>query len=183
MKPFGPQAQKWLKVCHIAFAGTWLASAITIALVSSLLSSDDGMQMLGIHRTAKFVDDFILIPAANGTWVTGLLFSLKTRWGWFKHRWIPVKWAIAISGIVVGTFVLGPNLNALPAMVRELGATAFAHPKYLSSRNVILYLGSFQVATLLLACSLPVLKPWGAHNRNARSASVQPRHSEPEVTA
>ncbi len=168
MTPFTPPAQKRLKIFHVAFAGIWLSSAITVALVSSLLGAPDDREMLGIHRTAKFIDDFILIPAANGTWVTGLLYSVKTRWGWFRYRWITVKWAIALSGIVIGTFVLGPALNALPALVGQLGAPAFDHPDYLLSRTVLLCVAPFQVATLLLACSLSILKPWT--DRKATSA-------------
>ena len=176
MKPFDVYAQKWLKVCHVVFGGTWLSSAIIVALVCCFLSAVDGREMLGIHRTAKFIDDFILIPAANGTWVTGLLYSLKTRWGFSRYRWIVVKWTIALSGIVVGTFVLGPSLNALPAMVRESGAAALTDPMYVASRKVVLYVGAFQVATLLVACSLSILKPWGDHARRParKSTDVHP---------
>ncbi len=168
MKAFGPRGQKRLKILHIAFAGTWLSSAVTLALVTWLLSASDDMEMLGVHRTTKFIDDFILIPAANGTWITGLLYSLKTRWGWFRYRWVVVKWAVALSGILVGTFVLGPSLNVLPALVRELGPAAFADPAYLAGRRVLLCVAPFQVATLLLACCLSVLKPW---DRAARRPS------------
>ncbi len=160
MKPFSPRAQKRLKVLHITFAGIWLSSAITLAMISWLMSAADDMEMLGVHRTTKFIDDLILIPAANGTWVTGLLYSLKTRWGWFRYRWVAVKWAVALSGILVGTFVLGPSLNALPVLVRQSGSAAFGDPAYLTSRSVLLWVAPFQVATLLLACSLSVLKPW-----------------------
>ncbi len=72
---------------------------------------------------------------------------------------------MAVSGIVLGTFVLGPSLNALPETVRRLGPEAFAHPTYLSSKTILLCLGPLQVATLLTACSLSVLKPWGDRNR------------------
>ncbi len=160
MKPFSPRGQKRLKILHITFAGTWLSSAVTLALVSWLLSASDDIEMLGVHRTTKFIDDFILIPAANGTWITGLLYSLKTRWGWFRYRWVVVKWAVALSGILVGTFVLGPSLNSLPVLVRQLGPAAFADPAYVFGKTVLLCVAPFQVATLLLACCLSVLKPW-----------------------
>ncbi len=172
MKSFGPRAQKCLKIVHIACAGTWLSTAITIALVSWLVSADDHRQVLGIHQTTKFIDDFILIPAANGTWITGLLYSLKTRWGWFRYPWVVVKWTIAVSGIVVGTFVLGPALNTLPETVRLFGSAAFTDPRYQASRSVLLYVGPFQVATLLVACSLSVLKPWTGRGRTAAPRSA-----------
>ncbi len=159
MKPFTPQAQRWLKLFHIFFAGLWLSSSITIALLTSLVSADEGTELLGIHRATKFIDDFVLIPAANGTWVTGLLYSLKTRVGWLKHRWVAIKWAIAISGILIGTFVLGPSLNALPALAGRLGTQALTSRDYRSSVGVLLYVSPLQVTMLLVALCFSVLKP------------------------
>ena len=51
------------------------------------------------------VDEYFLIPGGIGIVVTAILYGTITKWGFFKHKWITVKWIltvllIAIAGIV-----------------------------------------------------------------------------------
>jgi len=40
--------------------------------------------------------------AAIGSFLTGLLYSHLTNWGYLKHYWIIVKWVFTITFIVIG---------------------------------------------------------------------------------
>jgi hypothetical protein len=46
------------------------------------------------------VETILRIPGAIGSLLSGLVYSLFTYWGWFKHRWITVNWCINPYGVI-----------------------------------------------------------------------------------
>ena len=118
------------------------------------------MELYGINVSMKFIDDFVIIPGAVGCFITGMLYSIFTKWGWFKQRWITIKWAINIFGILSGTFFLGPWLNSLAPLSKAGGINVLTDPVYINNKHMLWYLGTFQVATLIFAVFISVIKPW-----------------------
>ena len=53
----------------------------------------------------RLIDDIVVIPGAILTVVTGVIYGMFTNWGFFKHKWIIVKWILGITIIIVGIFV------------------------------------------------------------------------------
>ncbi|HNV49101.1 MAG TPA: hypothetical protein PKJ16_18820, partial [Spirochaetota bacterium] len=93
--------------------------------------------------------------------------STMTPWGWFRHRWITVKWIICCYGVIVGTYPLGPWLAEMVAIADRAGLGAFADPVYRHNRTMLMILGTVQTGTLVFACFVSALKPW----RNRRAAA------------
>lgn len=160
MKTMSPKAQRWLKIVHILLAALWLASAIILVLVPLVVKPDKGNTIYGVMLTLKFIDDFVIIPAANGCLLTGLIYSIWTHWGFFKHRWILVKWIITLYGIIVGTIWLGPWMNAMTATAGEIGSAALSDPVFMDHRFMNILWGGIQATTLLFALTISILKPW-----------------------
>ena len=160
MKKLGAKGQKWLKGFHIVFACMWIGAAVCLALMNVFLKATDGMQLYGINVAMKFIDDFVIIPGAMGSLLTGLLYSLFTGWGWFKHNWIMVKWLINLYGVIFGTFWLGPWVNRLPSISKAIGLEALSHPGFVHSTTMVKYWGTFQLGTLIFAVFISILKPW-----------------------
>lgn len=161
----GSTGQKWLKVLHLFFVCIWVGPGVTLVAMQAAMSADSGGMLHGIDTSMKFVDDFLIIPGAFGCLITGLLYSLLTNWGFFRHGWITLKWIITVGGILFGTFYLGPWLNALPPASLELGLDALADPAYLRNKSLNSIWGPVQVATLIFAVAISVLKPWKAKPR------------------
>jgi len=160
MKKLNSNQQKWLKAFHVFFVTVWVGGAIANTLMSLFLEANDGILLYGINLSIKFVDDFLVIPGAVGTFFSGILFSLYTKWGWFKHRWIIVKWIIAIFGVIFGTFFLGPWINSLPPISKIEGLQAFSNVNYMHNQTMLYIWGTFQALTLVFAVFVSVLKPW-----------------------
>lgn len=171
MKHLSSKGQRWLKGIHIVFAGAWVGAGFSLLLMQGFLHAMDGKMLYGIDVSMKFVDDFIIIPGAFGSFLSGLAYSLFTPWGFFKHRWITVKWIINVGGILFGTFWLGPWLNGMPPISAELGMSALQDPAYIHNKTMGLSFGLVQVGSLVLALFLSTLKPWKKKGgmRNAES--------------
>jgi hypothetical protein len=169
MKKLSAKGQKWLKSVHIFFACIWIGAGVSLILMQlALTGTTDGM-LSGIDVSMKFIDDFIIIPGAFGSLITGLLYSLFTNWGFFKHNWVTVKWIINVGGIIFGTFWLGPWLNSLPPVSAELGLKALSDPAYLYNKTMNLYFAPIQVGTLVFAAFISVLKPWKGKRKRGRA--------------
>lgn len=160
MKKMGPGTIHWLKTVHIVLASLWLGGALSVLALQVGLHATSGGELFGHDVAMKLVDDFVIIPAAIGTLLTGLLYSVFTKWGFFRHGWVIAKWVITLAGIVFGTFWLGPWLNALPPLSASLGMDALAWPEYLALKSANAWGALVQVSALALAVWLSVFKPW-----------------------
>jgi hypothetical protein len=166
----GATGQKWLKIVHLFFVCIWVGPGVTLVAMQFAMSpgpNGTGGMLHGIDTSMKFVDDWLIIPGAFGCLITGLLYSLLTNWGFFRHGWITLKWTITVGGILFGTFFLGPWLNALAPASLELGLDALHNPAYLHNKTMNSIWGPVQVGTLVFAVAISVLKPWKAKPRKA----------------
>ena len=141
-------------------ACVWVGCGVALTVTQLFLKAGDGPELYGRLAALDFIDLCVLVPGAIGCLLTSLAFSLWTNWGWFKHRWITVKWIICLFGILFGTFALGPWLSGLAATAKQQGLGALTDPGFLRGRALLLVLGSLQVATLVFAAAISVLKPW-----------------------
>jgi len=160
MKKLSGRGQKWLKSLHIYSGCVWVGCATTLTIMQFVVNPGDGRELYGILYTLDFIDLFILVPGAIGTFLTALVYSIWTNWGWFKHNWITVKWIICIFGIVFGTFWLGPWLSDMAHIAKDQGLKALADPEYLSNRQNLIIFGTSQALTVVFAAFISALKPW-----------------------
>jgi hypothetical protein len=160
MKKLTGTGVKWLKSIHLIFASLWFGSAITLMFMTMFLKASNGIEQYGIDRSLRFVDDFFVIPGAMGCLLTGLIYSMFTKWGWFKHNFITVKWIITVAGILFGTFFLGPWLNELGPISKEFGDAAWSNQTYLYNRSQLAIYGPIQTFSILFAVVISTLKPW-----------------------
>ncbi|MBU2510029.1 hypothetical protein KJ966_01785 [bacterium] len=160
MKKLGVSGQKWLKCFHVYFGCVWVGCATTLMIMQFAINPSDGRELYGIMATLDFIDLFILVPGAIGTLLTSLIYSIWTKWGWFKHYWIIIKWIICAFGIIFGTFWLGPWLSGMAHISEVKGLGAFSDVDYAHNLRMQLIFGTFQGLTLIFAVFISVLKPW-----------------------
>ena len=160
MKKLPPRGQRWLKGFHSFFACMWVGAAIVLSVKQFFVNPANGGELYGIMSTMDFIDIFIIIPGAVGVLLTGLIYSIWTHWGWFKHNWITVKWIICLYGVIFGTYPLGPWLSEMSHISNSLGLSALSDATYLHNRTMLYLFGTFQVSTLIFAVFITALKPW-----------------------
>lgn len=160
MKKLGAKGQRWLKGFHSFFACLWVGAAMVLTVKQFFVRAESGGELHGIWATLDFIDIYLIIPGAIGVLLSGLVFSVWTHWGWFKHPWITVKWAICLYGVIFGTYPLGPWMSGLARIAKEKGLAALRDPQYLYNRRMLLIFGTFQATTLVFAVFITAIKPW-----------------------
>ena len=152
--------QRWLKCFHVLSAGVWVGCAVTLATKQFFVAPAQGSELFGILSTLNFIDLCILVPGAMGVLVTGLIYSIWTNWGWFRHNWVTVKWAICAFGIIFGTYPLGPWLGDITRIAGEKGLSSYQDTAFTHNLLMLRVFGTFQAATIVFALFVSVLKPW-----------------------
>ncbi len=108
----------------------------------------------------KLIDDWVVIPSATGSLLSGLLISWLTPWGFFKWRWVTVKWVITVTVALFGGFCLGPWLNGMEEMAAAAPQLVLQNPAFLSSRQLMMVSVGPMLVLLLFMVFISVLKPW-----------------------
>lgn len=155
-----PQGVKILKMFHILLAFCWIVGGLTLCLLVFTTYPESGDELYMRSRILQIVDDYFIIYGAIGAFITGLIYSIWTNWGFFKHPWIIVKWIMTILQILFGTFVLGPCINNNVVIADQLRDAALTDPVFLENIHMTQLWGTLQTALLLVVIVISVQKPW-----------------------
>lgn len=160
MKKFNAQQTRILKIVHILFFVMWIGGGLTLisVMLLALPSVPDDIYMK--FRSMQVIDDFIIIPGALGSLATGLFYGIWTNWGFFRHKWLIVKWILTVVQILFGTFALGPWLNGNVDIAMKLRGGAISNPDFIMNTSNIKLWGTVQVLFLIFMLVISVLKPW-----------------------
>lgn len=157
-----PKGLKWLKGFHLVAVACWIGGALSLLALYFLKAGvADGGELYGINRSIHHVDmNIVVLPGAIGSLATGLAYSLFSNWGFFRHRWITVKWIATLSAIIFGTFWLGPWETAMMEISGRIGIAALQDSAYLRNQYLNFFFGSLQVAVLIVLVFVSIFKPW-----------------------
>jgi uncharacterized membrane protein len=162
MKKLSVKGKSWLKGFHIFFACAWVGTGISMMLLSLVNGHiQNGDELYAVNASIKLLDDYIIIPAAFGSLITGLLISLYTNWGFFKFNWVIFKWAATLAQIIFGTFWLGPWTNSATAISDLERGLALQNNTYLYDKQMGAIFGGIQVLLLITQVLISAYKPWG----------------------
>ena len=157
--------KNWLLSSHVGFIGLWFGTALSMVIIAlSNRNTTNGDELYAINSIVKLLDDFIVIPAAVGSLLTGGLLSWLTVWGFVKFYWVIVKWISTLVLITFGTFWLGPWTNAMTSISDTERLKALENPLYMFDVKGVIIGGGIQTLCLLVIIAISVLKPWGRRN-------------------
>lgn len=160
MKNLGPSGIKWLKIIHLLFVGLWIGSSFSILFLIIFLQFSGLKEVYGFYLGIKLVDDFAIIPGAVGAMLTGMVYGIWTKWGFFRHNWLTVKWILNIALMITGIFLLGPAVNANTALAESKRLAALVSDQFMSNQQMLIILGSVQFILLLFMLYVSTFKPW-----------------------
>ena len=166
-----PGIRKFALTAHVISSVGWLgAVAGSLALAVAGLTSQDAQTVRAAYLTLELTGWFVLVPFALASLLTGLVQSLGTKWGLFRHYWVLAKLLIN----VFATIVLLMYTQTLGYLADVAGATTFSTGDLdeLRDPSPVLHAG---VAVLLLAVAttLAVYKPRGMTRYGRRKQHEQ----------
>lgn len=158
MKTLNPTGMKWLKTFHILFAILWIGCGVSMNFLRITISpsSPEGKYILSL--SIKLLDDLLIYGGVLGIIITGLIYGIWTKWGFFRQRWLTVKWILTLVMVLIGWIVMGP---AVTGNVHENLAWYLAESEtYSHNLEVSALWGPIQLILLFIVVLISVFKPW-----------------------
>jgi hypothetical protein len=170
-----PRLRKFTLTAHVTSSVGWLgAVAAYLALAIAGLTSHDGQMVRAAFLAMELIGWFVIVPCGLAALLTGLVQSLGTEWGLFRHYWILAKFLLTVGGVTI-------LLLHMPAVSRMAGVAAET-PLFSAAFNAlphptfVVHAGG-GLLVLLTTTALSVFKPWGMtpYGRRVLSQSVPAR--------
>ena len=97
-----PALRKLTLTAHVTSSVGLLGSiAAFLALAISGLTSQDIKMVRAAYLAMELIARFVIVPLAFASLLTGLIQSLGTPWGLFRHYWVVVKLLLTVFATVV----------------------------------------------------------------------------------
>lgn len=97
-----PRLRKFALAAHITSSVGWIgAVAGYIALDVAAATSEDAQSLRAAYLAMELIAWYVIVPLALASVLTGLVMSLGTKWGLFRHYWVLISLLLTIIATVV----------------------------------------------------------------------------------
>jgi hypothetical protein len=94
--------RKFALTAHVTSSVGLLGSiAAFLALAIAGLTSQNEQMVRAAYLGMELIARFVIVPLAFASLLTGLVQSLGTPWGLFRHYWIVIKLLLTVFAVVV----------------------------------------------------------------------------------
>ncbi|MEW2610544.1 DUF2269 domain-containing protein [Streptomyces sp. NPDC047880] len=157
----GRSARRAALVVHVTASACWLGLSLgLLALGTTAASTGSAATVEASVRAMKLFADWLLLPVAFLTLLSGLLLSLGTKWGLARYRWVYTKFWLTLATTTATVLALRPGVNS--------AVTAVAAGGPLPDAGDVLFGPVVSLSAYVFMTVISVLKPWGKTRRGHR---------------
>lgn len=170
-----PYVRKFALTAHVTSSVGWLgAVAVFLALAIAGLTSKDAQMVRAAYLAMELTTRFIIVPLCLASLLTGLISSLGTEWGLFRHYWILIKLLITILS-TIGLLVHLQPISYLAGVAAETTLSGGDHQAQIQ----LVIVASAAMLALLVATTLSMYKPRGVTPYGWRKQNEKRLRSQP----
>jgi hypothetical protein len=113
-----PSLRKLALTFHLTCSVGWIGAVIAyLALGISAVTSEDGQTIRAAWIALELTGWYVIVPLAFTALLSGLVMSLGTPWGLFRHYWVVISLVLTIFATVILLLHL-PTVSALADVAR-----------------------------------------------------------------
>lgn len=162
----------WLRklglTAHVTFSVGWLGAVVPyLALAIAGLTSQDTQIVRAAYISNGLIGWFVIVPLSLAALLSGLIQSLGTPWGLFRHWWILAKLVLTAAA----TAILLTHMQTVTRMAGIAADTALGTADFRAVRIQLIVHAAGGLLVLLAVAALSVFKPWGMTPYGKRKAS------------
>ena len=153
-----PAWRKLALTTHVICSVGWLgAVAAFLALAFAGLRSPNDQTVRATYLAMNMTGEMVIVPLCFAALVTGLIQSLGTSWGLFRHYWVVVKLVLT----VVATLLLLLHMQPVRALAAVAAKRAILADELRDTRVQLVADAAAALAVLIANTVLSVYKPRG----------------------
>jgi hypothetical protein len=153
-----PQFRQFMLTAHVTSSVSFLgAVAAFLALAAAGAVGHDARTVSAFSLAMEQITLFVIVPMCLASLLTGLVQSLITSWGLFRHYWVVVKLLLTI----LSTVVLWVHMKPIAYLARVAAGTEWSGADLAGLRFQLMIAAGAAVLVLLTATALSIYKPRG----------------------
>lgn len=153
-----PGIRKFALTAPVTSSVGWLgAVGAFLALAISGLTTPDAQKMRAAYVAMELTGWTVIVPLSLASLLTGLVQSLGTTWGMFRHYWVVVKLVIT----VLATILLLVHMQIASRMAGTTSEAILSGDNFGRLRIQFVADAGAAMLVLLVATALSVFKPQG----------------------
>lgn len=131
-----PGLRKFALTAHITSSVGWIGAVVAyLALVVATQTSQEAQTVRAAFIAMEPITRFALVPLSFASLLTGLVMSLGTPWGLFRHYWVLAKLLLTVLATLIllpytqtVSFLAGVAADPSTELGRLGGGGQFLHP-------------------------------------------------------
>jgi hypothetical protein len=115
-----PGVRKFALTVHLTCSVGWIGAVVAyLALGIAAVTSPDAQTVRAAWTAMDVTGWWAIVPLAMAALLTGLVISLGTHWGLFRHYWVLISLALTSLCTVV-SLVHMPSVSAMAQLARNV---------------------------------------------------------------
>jgi len=168
--------RKAVLTAHVTSSVGWLgAVAGFLALAIVGLTGDDAPTVRAAYLAMEQLTWLVIVPLNFASLLTGLVQSLGSAWGLFRHYWVLVKLLITLPA----TLVLLVHMQPISLLAGAASKTTLSGADLHGVRNLLVTAAGAALLVLLVLTTLSIYKPRGMTRYGWRRQREQRAPSQP----
>jgi hypothetical protein len=153
-----PRLRKFALTAHVTSSVGWLG-AVAVFLVLSIagLTSRNAQTVRAAYLATELITWFVIVPLSLASLITGIVQSLGTAWGLFRHYWVMVKLLLTI----LATIILLLHTQPISYLAGVAAEATLSNTDLRGLRIQLVADAGAALLVLLVATMLSVYKPRG----------------------
>jgi DMSO/TMAO reductase YedYZ heme-binding membrane subunit len=170
-----PRLRKVALAAHITLTVGWIgAVAAYIALDVAAATSQDAQTLRAAYLAMGYIAWYVIVPLALASLLSGLVMSLGTKWGLFRHYWVLISLLLTI--VATGVLLAETQTISYFAAIAADPTTSGDDLRALGSTLVHSVGGTLM---LLVILALNVYKPRGMTGYGWRKQHEERKVAQP----
>lgn len=153
-----PGVRKLTLTAHITSSVGWLGAVVAYLVIAIAgLTSADPQMVRGAYLVTALIGWLVIVPLSFAALLTGLVQSLGTEWGLFRHYWIVSKFVLTVGAMIV----LLVHMQTVSRMARIAVDASLSGGDHRAMRTQLVIHAAGALLVLLTTTVLSIYKPWG----------------------
>lgn len=153
-----PRVSKIALTAHVTSSVGWIGAVATfLALAIAGVTSTNDQIVRTAYLAMELIGWCVIVPFSIASLLTGLVQSLGTSWGLFRHYWIVAKLLIT----VFASILLLVHMQVASRMANVVAGTTSGAADFHGMRIQLVADAVAAIVVLLVATALSVFKPQG----------------------
>jgi hypothetical protein len=171
----GPGLRKLVLTAHVTSSvGSLGAVAVFLALAIVGLTSQDAQTVRAAYIANGLIAWYLILPLILASLLIGVVQSLVTPWGLFRHYWVLAKLVLTVFTV----FVLLLQMDGISYVAGVAAETALSADDLLGLRRSMRFHAAGGLVVLLMLVALSIYKPKGVTRYGWRKQH-EPRTPQP----